>query len=252
MPLATSIMVFPILNLTAELVSHIVDQIDDAEAFRSLSQTCSQFQALAEPKLYETVFRTRTGLVPRLLNAINSKPYRAKSIRSIETRCRSGDLTELNDLATIIGKSSNLENLILESPYCNSCYGQAEPLWQDVLPRLLHDLGHFSKLTTLTIHWSERDERYWLVTPGMRGIFSHLTLKHLTMSCAALHGAELKRLKETPAKSTSLTSLTLIECEITLSALETILSLPKALSHLSLGQFVVYHRIADRSLTEVK
>lgn len=230
-------MPFNILALPPELISNITDQVDDAETRRSLSRTCSELRAFAEGKLYENVFRTRTGLIPRLLVAIVSRPERAKAIRSIETRCRSGE--ELDTLAAVIQRSHKVTDLTLESPFCNNCYRKGfESSWQAVLPQLLRDAGNSSKLTTLTIHWSGRGQRYYSITSGIAGIFSHPTLKNLALSCATLDGCGLEGLRETPKRSTALTCLTFIECDIQLPALEIILSLPKKLTHLHLGRWL--------------
>jgi hypothetical protein len=69
-------------------------------------------------------------------------------------------------------------------------------------------------------------------------MFKHPTLRRITLSCLnfdARIGAQLDISKE-ERKSTALQSLTLIECNVGVPFLDAVLSLPKALKELSIGE----------------
>lgn len=69
-------------------------------------------------------------------------------------------------------------------------------------------------------------------------MFLHPTLRNINLSCLDFLGDLDKkdRIVEEKAKSTPLQSLTLIECNIDVRFLDTVLSLPKALKELSIGE----------------
>jgi hypothetical protein len=222
----------------------IIDQIEDHDTLRSLARTSSQLQRLTEPLLYESIFLRTGKQAARLLEGTTSRPERALSIHSLEARCTTkwARLQRLYALASIIKKSRSLEHLTVESPYCNDRYSQDDEEWDDVLLKIMepmtlgkdfidHNLAH---LTRLTIHWSGKQKRYWPISSALAMIFAHPTLQSLTISCAHMRGLYIQCLNG--SQLTPLRSLEFIECNIDLTSLETILSLPKALESLSLGK----------------
>ena len=65
-------------------------------------------------------------------------------------------------------------------------------------------------------------------------MFKHPTLRHITLSCLNFDGD--LQISESEKKTTSLQSLTLIECNVSVPFLDNVLSLPKALKELSIGE----------------
>ena len=88
-------------------------------------------------------------------------------------------------------------------------------------------------LHAVTLHLSG-SERYWSIDEELSAIFLHPTLRGLTISCAELHQDALRWLQGTVR--TPLRKLELIECNLTVEALDTLLSLPRALEELTTGE----------------
>lgn len=68
-------------------------------------------------------------------------------------------------------------------------------------------------------------------------MFLHPTLKHITISCSNFD-AQITHsdIEESQRGSTPLVSLTLIECNVNVNFLDVVLSLPKALKELDIGE----------------
>ena len=85
----------------------------------------------------------------------------------------------------------------------------------------------------MTLHLSG-SERYWTIDEELSAIFLHPTLRGLTISCAELHQDALRWLRGTVR--TPLRKLELIECNLTVEALDILLSIPRALEELTIGK----------------
>jgi hypothetical protein len=235
-----------LLGLPNELITAIAEQIDDEVSLRSLALSCRRIQGLAEPSLYRSIFHLYGLQLAKLHSSLCAKPRRAQYIHSIESRCRTTHLTDLDFLARVVDLATNVRNLILESPFCNVWMASEalwidEPAWETILPNLSpfqDTTGRLARLTDLTAHWSNVYERYWSFTttahPKSILIFSHPNLRRLTLSCVTISGAEAERLRE--CQRTPLECLILTRVDIDLDALAILLSLPRSLKHLELGE----------------
>lgn len=83
---------------------------------------------------------------------------------------------------------------------------------------------------------------YWTIDASSIHIFLHPTLRELKISCATLLDSLAGYIGKEKLCSTALKTLTLEECNITGSGLQSILSLPKALEALRLGMFSFHSR----------
>lgn len=86
----------------------------------------------------------------------------------------------------------------------------------------------------VTLHLSNETDRYWKVRDYHSLLFAHPTLQSLTLSCAEIDAESVSKLAS--SRPTPLKQLVLIECNITLEALTTILARPSALVELHLGE----------------
>jgi hypothetical protein len=96
----------------------------------------------------------------------------------------------------------------------------------------------------VTLHAHGPDDRKFLLGRA-KAMFLHPTLREITLSCLNLK-ADMFLTDEIVAekrKSTALQSLVLIECNVNVQFLDVVLSLPKALKELSIGERL--HTFAD-------
>lgn len=94
--------------------------------------------------------------------------------------------------------------------------------------------AHHTDWTPVTLHLSLEDKRYWPIDQSNAMLFAHPTLTSLKISCATLGNDVAPLLQDRPR--TPLKQLILIECNVTQKAIGSILALPTALEHLSLGE----------------
>ena len=92
---------------------------------------------------------------------------------------------------------------------------------------------HLSGPTGETDVLVDGERRYWEIGKEFSTMLAHPSIQNLTLSCADIHGSLIRQIKNLPL--TPLKRLTLIECNIDLAALDAILSRPRALEHLYLG-----------------
>lgn len=93
----------------------------------------------------------------------------------------------------------------------------------------------------MTLHLSLEDERYWPIDGGSGLVFAHPTLRSLKLSCASIGDDVAETLQQQPC--TPLKRLALIECNVTQKAVTSILAIPSALEHLSLGENCAHRRM---------
>lgn len=153
-------MAFLILELADELILSIFEHIDDRNTLRSLALTCSRLQGLAEPYVYRDIFlRSRTDAFA-LGASIVSRPERLRAVRRIEARLKYGmDECRLDILVNIVRQALNLQELTLESPFCNNVQGRAQQGWDESLHSLLRPVCDFAipRLTTRKHRTPPRD-----------------------------------------------------------------------------------------------
>jgi len=137
-------MACPLLNLPSELLSHIITYINDPSTSRSLAQTCSRMQPLAESSLYHTVFHRSGEAATRLAQAILSLPQRARYIHEIDSRCKWQKRWGLESLAPVIAQATELRVLTIESPYCTNAYGKEGVRWREVMYALFKPVCGFT------------------------------------------------------------------------------------------------------------
>ena len=88
-------------DLPNELLTTIINYIDDATTLRTLARSCSQLQNIVEPLLYQHVFHRTGEAAVKLRHAVLARPERADSIQVIDSRCKWQRQQNLISLATV-------------------------------------------------------------------------------------------------------------------------------------------------------
>lgn len=267
-----------LLELPNEIFTDILDYIEDVATLRSIASVCSRLQDLVEPRLYEHIFHRSGEQALELRRAIDGRRKRATYIHTIDSRCKWTKRHGLISLDSVIARAHNLRDLTIESPYCKNAYGHEKEIWRQTMyhllrPISLHDFRDpslwchqltngksrilpsepsFLRPPSVTLHLSGV-KRFWTIDEELATLFTHPTIKGIILSCAEIHEDDLERLPN--SVRTPLQQLTLIECNLTIEALNMILSRPLALSQLYLGLFVLLPvdliPVADQSKVKI-
>lgn len=116
----------PLIALPDELLVMIVAYIEDANSLCSLARTCSRLIVFAEDVIWRLVTQLTGQFARELAIAIERRPYRAAALHVLESRCRYASRAGIRALVPVIAQAMNLQELTIESPYCNRAYGNAE------------------------------------------------------------------------------------------------------------------------------
>lgn len=210
-----------------------------------LARVSHRFQYLSEPEIYSTFLLRRSDECQLLENAISSNPQRARYVRRLDLLPDAARADDFGDsIANIARRFTLLQELTVESPTCNygrratgSWWNYAETMITRSLTTALSSTA-VGGLMKLILHLDGIGTRYWNPQSSLeaRGqgwsrIMALNTLTELTVSCACIHD-ELSLGEPT---SSNLRILRLIECNVDNKGLYNILSAPKALEVLYLG-----------------
>ncbi|KAI8930944.1 hypothetical protein NX059_011959 [Plenodomus lindquistii] len=236
-----------LLSLVDELLLSIIDQIDVHETLCNLAATCMRFQGLIEPYIWRSVLVTKGGHARRVATALDSREERMEYIQELSIRYRDEDRVGIEELNHFLAHMSRLRHLTLETPCPNNSewrQGMYFDGWSRidftnllaaaVYPRLTMELT-LPVLQSLTLHAHNAGAQKFVLGRAVT-MFKHPTLRNITISCLNFDGKIDEEQLEQSRKSTSLQSLTLIECNVSVPFLNAVLSLPKALKELSIGE----------------
>jgi hypothetical protein len=145
----------------------------------------------------------------------------------------------------VLRAARNLKHLTIESPARNTWpdNGNSAVLmqsWTAILSESVSALPQsdlpLQFLKRLTLHLNGQNDRCWSIRPFWKALFCHPSLEELTVSYADFP-VDLGILKCKANRSCApLKRLTLIECNISLKALEFVLWTPAALEYIYLGK----------------
>ena len=136
----------PLLDLPNELLTSIIEHIEDGSALHSLALTCSFLHHLTEPFFYRWIFLRTGRQAIGLSEAFKYCPERAEAIQKIDLRCHWRQERGISSLVSVIIKAKNLRELTIESPYCHHPYGDNIGEWQRAMYELLRPLYEFNTL----------------------------------------------------------------------------------------------------------
>lgn len=239
-----------LLQLVDELLLNIIDHINARDALCNLAATCTRFQGLVEPYIWHDLQVLKGEHARRIAKALDSRDERPDCIQSLAIRYQDEYRDGIEELNHFIGLMSRLRHLHIESPCPNNSEWQQGNIYFDgysridysnllasaVYPRM--DMQRaLPMLQSLTLHaHGSGDNKFTL--GRATAMFRHPTLRNITLSCLNFDnriGAPFE-VSEKEIKTTPLQSLTLIECNVDVFFLDTVLSLPKALKELSIGE----------------
>ena len=132
-----------LLDLPDELIIAILGELDDLPALRAIACCSHQFQALAEPHIYRDIFFRSGDAAVRLANSLRARKERCRAVRKLDIRCKYRRSTnKLPEIAKILRMVTHIQDLTLESPYCNNNRWMRSKGWDALMKRLLNPLVH--------------------------------------------------------------------------------------------------------------
>ncbi|KAL6707310.1 hypothetical protein ACN47E_004298 [Coniothyrium glycines] len=239
-----------LLSLVDELLLNIIDHIDDVDRLCNLAAACSRLQALVEPYIWRNLVVLKGVHARRIALALDSRDSRVDFIQDISIRYQDDVRDGIEELNHWIGLMSKLRHLTIESPCPNNLEWQSGTYfdsWSRIDYRNLLPLAVYPRtgiapampmLQTLTLHGHGAGENKFQLGSSI-AMFRHPTIRNITLSCLNFeHGMTWEDFTKQgwTTKSTPLRSLILIECNVDVTFLDMVLSLPKALIELSIGE----------------
>ncbi|KAH7093459.1 hypothetical protein FB567DRAFT_515383 [Paraphoma chrysanthemicola] len=238
-----------LLSLVDELLLNIIDYIDSHAALCQLAATCMRFQGLVEPYVWRNLLVLKGSHALQVARALDSREERIEYIQSMSIRYEDDHRSGIEELNHFLGIMGKLRHLTLETPCPNNSEWRSgvyfdgwsridftNLLASAVYPRLGLPLA-LPMLQSLTLHAHGAGARKFDLDQA-KAMFLHPTLRHITLSCLNFD-ADLAHDEEIIAQkrgTTALRSLTLIETNVNVQFLDVVLSLPKALEELSIGE----------------
>ncbi|KAF2186160.1 hypothetical protein K469DRAFT_706820 [Zopfia rhizophila CBS 207.26] len=237
-----------LLSLVDELLLCIIEHIDTQEALVNLATTCSRFQGLTEPFVWRSVLVRKGSHAREITNTLMKRPERASFIHDLAIRYASMHEKGIQDLNLVLPHLNKLRHLTIESPCPNNGpwrtggveftsqtrIDYTSLLEASIDPQLKPP--RLSMLQSLTLHGHGHGDNKF--TFGRNAvIFLHPSLRNLTISCSNF-AADITPddIPQEMQKSTPLTSLTFIECNVSVELLDIVLGFPRALKELSIGE----------------
>ncbi|KAI1642552.1 uncharacterized protein F4817DRAFT_320668 [Daldinia loculata] len=252
-----------LLAIPNELLLQIMKHLRDSrhvQALQSVARTCKDLREVAEIYLYSTAEFTTLSSLYRFLDAAThaDEPSRKGYLRDLKLLYSTNHYDPYYNppYPPDLTLFPNLESFVSESPECQprSVKGTHWGLFKEsyiqaftqasLLNESLETPRPLQSLRSLTLHWTGTERRFWDIAPTCP-IFLLPRLQSLEISCAKIGQKEsadweVEKLQDFQHK-TMLKSLIFTECVVSIKALHTILSLPKALQNLTLCE-MFYHR----------
>ncbi|KAH7383872.1 hypothetical protein BKA66DRAFT_86768 [Pyrenochaeta sp. MPI-SDFR-AT-0127] len=237
-----------LLSLVDELLLNIIDQIDNRDSLCSLAATCTRFQDLVEPYVWRKLLILKGTHARSIAAALDSRDARVDYVQDLSIRYKDEYREGIEELNHFVSLMSKLRHLTIESPCPNNSEWRSgvyfdgwsridytNLLARAVYPRTGIPLA-LPVLQSLTLHGHGAGDKKFLLGNAV-AMFRHPTLRQITISCLNFD-AEMRSddILEDERKSTPLQSLVLIECNVNVLFLDAVLSLPKALKVLSIGE----------------
>ncbi|KAF2703405.1 hypothetical protein K504DRAFT_392437 [Pleomassaria siparia CBS 279.74] len=253
-----------LLSLPAELLIEVISHLsEERKALCALARTCRSLQPFCEELIYTVIELLETSDLSHILEAFSRRFERIAAVHTLRIlyKFHKGLATTVNERMAFnacVGEMKNLTEWHVESPYDNFKWEDGGNEWverdMDVFRTALEKaslatslqaesgLAKLSKYRTgkltvhiVTLHTHGATSDIWDLG-GFHCLFQHPSLQYLHVSCVNL-STDLPEL-ERFASTTSLSTLIFDESEIEPVSLKRILSTPKSLKHLTLGENV--------------
>ncbi|KAK0119934.1 hypothetical protein ONS95_011359 [Cadophora gregata] len=242
-----------LLGLADELLIQIIYHLDDPRSLCNLAATCSRLQGLAEAALYNTILIRKGYRALDILASILGRLERALLIRKLHVRYLYDNSAGIETLNITLQHLTQLKELLIEAPCCNDTHAIRADFESE---GKINYAAYFDFASSMTLGPQPRVqvplETFTLHSHNKQGsnrevfdlgknsiIFRHPTLQNLKISCFDV-GDNVEVHLSASQNSTVLKSLTFDECNITVMGLAAILSVPKGLERLILGERM-YH-----------
>ncbi|OCL05842.1 hypothetical protein AOQ84DRAFT_390610 [Glonium stellatum] len=243
-----------LLDLADELILGVIEQIEESNDLCTFALTCSRLQSLVEPFIYRSILIRAGSQAVDLVMSIKARPVRASAVQTLGIRYVFDFEHDIETLNLVLMDFRNLRHLTIESPCLNNgpwrngdrnwesrCRIDYYTLFEAASLRLPYSTPRaIPLLQSIVLHaHGDGDSAFTL---GKNAImFLHPTVRSITISCSDitdnLFTSDLFRGHE---HSTPLTNLVFDECNISAFGLQALLSLPRALKRLTLGERL-YH-----------
>lgn len=255
------------LELLIEILGHLAD---DRRTLCALARTSRLLQPFSEDQIYHTVELFSTDDLQTICHALSQSRRRVEAVHRLKILYKwHNQLTATTQNRSafnrFVAQMKALQEWHIESPCDNNQWTteagaqwvqqdmdtfrqalEASSLQEELVPA--KDVG-LAKLQHLTIHSHGIGADFWDLDE-FSCLFRHPTLRYLHISCVTLP-LDLPDL-EPYAASTPLQTLVFDECELEPESLRRILSTPKSLKHLTLGENIYnihYSRSSNPKLT---
>ncbi|PPJ54831.1 hypothetical protein CBER1_08428 [Cercospora berteroae] len=234
---------FPLLDLPNELIANVIEHVDSRKTLRKLNRTCKRIQQLTEPILYRYALIRDGDRTRDLLRSVEHQPARAKAIHELDIPCDCRSATWFEGLARLLETTVNVKRLMLEMPQVNNGEFEDEEPYERMTSALLRpfqaaisdaDSKPLQKLQDLVLHLNGAESPYWTLDRTTLCIIQLPLLRSLTLSCVNIGDQLAEHVPH--ASFASLKHLILEESNITHQGLRALLSLPRALENLHLGE----------------
>ncbi|KAF2029612.1 hypothetical protein EK21DRAFT_67344 [Setomelanomma holmii] len=238
-----------LLSLVDELLLNIINHIDSRTELCNLASTCMRFQGLVEPYIWHNLLVLKGLHATHIARALDSREERIDYVQSIAIRYKDDYRDGIEELNHFLASMAKLRHLTLETPCPNNSEWRAGVFfdgWSRVdftnllAGSMYQRLGlplALPMLQSLTLHAHGAGTRKFDIDRA-KAMFLHPTLRKITLSCLNFN-ADLKLDDDIVVQnrgSSALRSLTLIESNVDIHFLDVVLSLPKALEELAIGE----------------
>lgn len=109
-----------LFSLADELLLAIIDQIDSKKALCNLAATCSRFQGLVEPRIWQTLLVTTGKHARNVAAALDSLESRPSHVHDLSIRYLDENREGIEELNHFISLMERLRHLTIESPCPNN------------------------------------------------------------------------------------------------------------------------------------
>lgn len=253
-----------LLDLPNELILRIIQCIDDNETLYATCRVNDLFRTYAQPLIGIDYIVTCSEDGQWAITKIGEHPPRAQQITSLAVAYPERVHERGSSFFPAVANMARLENFVIEATDVPPAHRDwathsGYPNEQEEVARLFHNASLLrpsnerilTQLRSCEIQFLYDDHNLWDLSSAYV-IFLHPTLQNLTVSCGGwpyADGGVLKQVENRDIlhnlakhpQSTKLQTLTFEQCDVNLTALKTILGLPKALKHLKIHECRHYH-----------
>jgi hypothetical protein len=121
---------FKLLLLPDELISLIVDYLDDSKTLRNLARSCRRIQEIAEHKLYRALLIRSGPKTKAIKRSFSNRLGRARALLYLECPLKNDEPQSFDSLDHILRSATRLREIMFESPACNSSDFEDSVAWE--------------------------------------------------------------------------------------------------------------------------